>query len=76
MLAEPPRLAVADLPRLAELIVDQVNHDPQAAQRQELVRYYLYSLEPGASLAKFLDECHRLIALNRTITAEQGGWGE
>ena len=58
-----PRLAVADLGGVADLVAEQVDRDPGREQRAELTEYYLGDTSPGAATARFLDACTEAIAL-------------
>ena len=63
MLDVVPRLAVADLPGVIELLSDQLDRDPARAARAALVDYYLGDITPGAATKRFLDACTQVIAI-------------
>jgi hypothetical protein len=73
LLERTPRLTVAGVAHLADDVATLASDESGAAARAELAAYYLYSTEPGASLAKFLTECERLVELNRTLARDAGG---
>ncbi len=62
MLEVVPRLALANLPDVVTLVVDQVTVDPDRAERLALVDYYLGDTSPGAATRRFLDACTEVIA--------------
>jgi hypothetical protein len=62
MLDVVPRLSVADLPGVVELVADQLERDPTRAARAGLVDYYLGDITPGAATKRFLDACTQVIA--------------
>ncbi|MCL2788959.1 MAG: CDP-glycerol glycerophosphotransferase family protein [Micrococcales bacterium] len=64
LLETVPRLPVSALVGLCELVIREVEEDPSAAARASLAEYYLHSTDPAESMARFLAECSRLIALN------------
>lgn len=63
MLDVVPRLSVADLPGVVDMVVDQLEHDPARVGRAALVDYYLGDITPGAATKRFLDACTRVIAI-------------
>ena len=54
-----PRLAVADLPQVAELVRRQLADDPDRAQRLKLIDHYFSETTDGAATATFVAECQR-----------------
>lgn len=58
--AVAPRLAVADLPRVAELVRTQLADDPDRAQRLKLIDRYFSETTDGAATAAFVAACRRL----------------
>ena len=70
-----PRLSVDDLNSLHDLIVEQVEHDPSAAQRAALTEYYLGDTTPGSATQRFLDACSEVIALRDSEWPSSGTAG-
>jgi len=60
--AVAPRLAVADLPRVAELVRTQLADDAGRAQRLKLIDHYFSQTTDGAATAAFVAACRRLAA--------------
>lgn len=65
LLHEAPRLPVDRLDTVLDLLAEQVEHDPLAAQRRELVEYYLGDITPGAATKRFLDACTEMVQLQQ-----------
>ncbi len=62
MLDVVPRLPVADVPHVVDLVRAEVAEDPTRSLRLELIEYYLGDVTPGAATQRFLDECSKVIA--------------
>lgn len=75
MLDVLPRLSVADLPRVVDLVDEQVQQDPQRAARADLVEYYVGDPTRGASLRRFVDACTEAIAVRDREWARVGADG-
>lgn len=67
LLNEVPRLPVSGLTTVADLLTEQVERDPLAGRRQELVEYYLGDITPGAATKRFLDACTEMVQLQQRI---------
>ena len=63
MLDVVPRLPVADLPGVAALLAEQLDHDPARAARAELVDYYVGDATPGTATKRFVAACTQVIAI-------------
>ncbi|WP_435298357.1 CDP-glycerol glycerophosphotransferase family protein [Timonella sp. A28] len=58
-----PRLNVADMETVLELVDEHLDNDPTRDERIKLAEYYLGDLTPGASTQRFIDAVERLIEI-------------
>lgn len=78
MLEVVPRLAASDAANAAALVREQIEDDPLARERAELVTYYLGDVSPGVAMATLLRTCDELCDLRdqeweRINAAESAG---
>jgi hypothetical protein len=78
LIAAVPRLSVAELPDVAELLWTEFREDTAAATRKRLAEYYFADTGEGPSPDRFIAECTRLIQVRDTARLkllEMGGGG-
>jgi hypothetical protein len=70
LLETVPRLHERDVEALPDLVVEQVEQDPAAAERAELIEYYFGTV--GGATTRFVAECDRVVRERDALRAERG----
>jgi hypothetical protein len=70
LLESVPRLRAADSGRIADVVRQQLEADPDRQRRLDLVEYYLGDTTPGVATQRFIAACEDAMALRDTA------WGE